>query len=110
MTSKTRARFSDQRPVRPAWDCVLVAALVALLGPLPVCAGEAPRRIYFLESLTPTQPAAVSTMEAFRTCWTEKSPEDFETYIDFLELGRFPGQAHEESTARFLAGKYAQVP
>ena len=33
-----------------------------------------------------------------------------EIYLDYLELGRFPGKAHEERMARFLAEKFAQNP
>ncbi len=76
----------------------------------PAAAGNQLRRIYFIESLTPTQSAGVATLEAFRRRLSEKSTEQFEILIDFLELGRFPGLAHEESTARYLAEKYAQAP
>jgi C4-dicarboxylate-specific signal transduction histidine kinase len=68
------------------------------------------RRIYFLESLRPTQPAAIRTIEAFERRLAEKTSEPFEIFIDYLDLGRFPGEAHLERSARFLAGKYAEAP
>src|SRR5262249_25134034 len=68
------------------------------------------RRIYFLESLRPTQPAAMRTIEAFEKRLAEKTAERFEIFIDYLDLGRFPGDAHGERSARFLAGKYAAAP
>jgi hypothetical protein len=91
---------------------IALVAFVCLLGidTHPAVASDPPRRIYFLESLAPTQPAAVATLEAFRGRLSEKSSEQFEILIDFLELGRFPGPEHEEQTARYLAEKYAQAP
>src|SRR5262249_59032392 len=68
------------------------------------------RRIYFLESLRPTQPAAMRTIEAFEKRLTEKTAERFEVFIDYLDLGRFHGNAHGERSAQFLAGKYAEAP
>ena len=68
------------------------------------------RRIYFLESLRPTQLAALRTIEAFEKRLAEKTPERFEIFIDYLELGRFPSEAHGERSAQFLAGKYAEAP
>ena len=40
----------------------------------------------------------------------EKTAESFEIFIDYMELGRFPGQAHIDRTVRFLAEKYAEAP
>ena len=50
------------------------------------------------------------TIEAFEKRLAEKTTERFEIFIDYLDLGRFPGAAHSERTARFLAGKYAEAP
>jgi hypothetical protein len=61
-------------------------------------------------SLTPTQFAAVRTIEAFRKRLSEKTSENFEIFVDYMELARFPGQAHIDRTVRFLAGKYAEAP
>ena len=50
------------------------------------------------------------TIEAFEKRLAEKTTERFEIFIDYLDLGRFPGDAHSERIARFLAGKYAEAP
>src|SRR5262249_45713521 len=89
--------------------CCLFAILLCIGADL--ASAESPRRrIYFLESLRPTQPAAIRTIEAFEKRLAEKTAERFEIFIDYLELGRFPGDAHAERNARFLAGKYADAP
>jgi hypothetical protein len=40
----------------------------------------------------------------------ERTSESFDIFIDYLELGRFPGQAHIDRSVRFLTGKYAEAP
>ena len=76
----------------------------------PAAGDEQRRRIYFLESLAPTQPAAVRTIEAFRRRLAEKTSESFDVFIDYMELERFPGQAHIDRTVAYLQGKYAEAP
>jgi PAS domain S-box-containing protein len=76
----------------------------------PAAGKDQLRRIYFLESLAPTQPAAVRTIEAFEKRLQEETGERFEIFIDYMELGRFPGQAHVERTVQYLAGKYSEAP
>lgn len=110
MATKPRVLPSGRYRALPVCVLSLAPAVFIALAALPASASDRPRRIFFLESLTPTQQAALLTMEAFAARWKEKSSEDLEIYVDYLELGRFPGQAHEERAARFLAGKYAQVP
>jgi C4-dicarboxylate-specific signal transduction histidine kinase len=102
---------------RPRWRGVFAARKVYCGFSIALCllstsaaAQEQPRRIYFLESLRPTQVAAIRTIEAFQKRLAEKTSERFEIFIDYLELGRFPGEAHAERSARFLAGKYAEAP
>jgi C4-dicarboxylate-specific signal transduction histidine kinase/ABC-type uncharacterized transport system substrate-binding protein len=56
------------------------------------------------------QPAAIRTIDAFKKRLSEKTSETFEIFIDYMDLGRFPGQAHLDRTVRFLAGKYAEAP
>jgi PAS domain S-box-containing protein len=68
------------------------------------------QRIFLLEGLTPTQPAGLRTLEAFKARLKERGVQNVEIFIDFLELGRFPGQAHEASTARYLGEKFSQNP
>lgn len=93
-----------------------VAAQTAALGMLlcaaaqEVSAAEHPRRIYFLESLSPTLPAAVLTIRAFKQRLSERTAERFEIFADYMELVRLPSQAHIDSTVRYLSQKYAEAP
>jgi PAS domain S-box-containing protein len=87
--------------------CVFV--ILFLLGAWPASADDPRRRIYFLESLQPTQAAAIRTIEAFEKRLAEKTPERFDIFIDYLELGRFPGEEHAARSARILTGKYGEA-
>src|SRR5262249_42885972 len=87
-----------------------ICALVLQLALWPAAADEKPRRIFLLEGLTSTQPAGMRTLEAFKGRLKEKGTENIEIFIEFLELGRFPGAAHEARTARFLSEKFAEKP
>ncbi|HSV23097.1 MAG TPA: ATP-binding protein [Xanthobacteraceae bacterium] len=89
---------------------IFVFAILFSITSLAGAGAEQRRRIYFLESLSPTQPAATRTIEGFKKRLSEKTTESFEIYIDYMELGRFSGQAHLDRTARFLTGKYAEGP
>src|SRR5215467_5608877 len=108
---------ADHRVITTLWRGSFAASKVCCLLAILLCIGadlasaeSAQRRIYFLESLRPTQPAAIRTIEAFEKRLAEKTTERFEIFVDYLELGRFPGEAHAERSARFLAGKYADAP
>lgn len=68
------------------------------------------RRIYFLESLSPALPAAVRTIDAFKKRLNEKTTEQFEIFVDYLELVRLPSQTQIERTVQFLSGKYREAP
>jgi signal transduction histidine kinase len=76
----------------------------------PAAGNEQRRRIYFLESLSPTQPAAIRTIGAFAKRLSEKTSQSFEIFIDYMELARFRSQAHIDRTVQYLAGKYAEAP
>jgi PAS domain S-box-containing protein len=98
---------------RGAWAALGLGCLSTVLCCIAASSASADgqkRRIYFLESLRPTQPAAMRAIGAFEKRLTEKTSEPFEIFIDYLELGRFPGEAQMERSARFLAGKYAEAP
>jgi signal transduction histidine kinase/ABC-type uncharacterized transport system substrate-binding protein len=71
---------------------------------------EQPRRIFLIEGLAPWQPGGTASLEAFRQRLKEKSSANYEIYLDFLELGRFPGKAHEERMVRLLGEKFAEKP
>src|SRR5262249_58504496 len=101
-------RISSARTCRglAAWVCIFAWVGIASSH----AAGEQRRRVYFLESLSPTQFAAIRTIEGFEARLREKTAEKFEIFIDYLELGRFPSPEHAERSARYLAGKYADAP
>jgi signal transduction histidine kinase len=84
-------------------------ALVFVFDLPPTFANSEPRRIFLLESLASTQPAAAITGEAFRRRLQERFPRNAEVFIDFLELGRIAGREHADSTARYLGEKYART-
>jgi C4-dicarboxylate-specific signal transduction histidine kinase len=98
------------RSISAAPDACCVFLIILCFAASSAAAEGQRRRIYFLESLRPTQLAAMHTIEAFEKRLAEKTTERFEIFIDYLDLGRFPGAAHSERTARFLAGKYAEAP
>src|SRR5262245_172205 len=68
------------------------------------------RRIYFLESLSPALPAAVRTIDAFKKRLGEKTAEQFEIFVDYMEVVRLPSQAHAARMVQYLSGKYAEAP
>jgi len=49
-------------------------------------------------------------MEAFNKRLAEKTTEGFEIFIDYLDLARFPSQAHIDRSVQYLAEKYAEAP
>lgn len=98
------------RSVFPAHTSIFVFTILFSIVSWPAAGNEQRRRIYFLESLSPTQPAAIRTIEGFKKRLSEKTTESFEIFIDYLDLARIPGQAHIDGSARFLAEKYAEAP
>src|SRR5271155_4955663 len=106
-----RGSMAAYRRVRPnARGACFSFVILLCISSLPAAGNGQRRRIYFLESLTPTQFAAMRTIEAFRKRLSEKTTESFEIFIDYMDLERFPGQAHIDRTVQFLAGKYAEAP
>src|SRR5262249_47869776 len=108
---------THHHPRSPSTSRIVPARLGALVLAILYCSAWSPargeeqrRKIYFLESLAPTQPAAIRTIEAFRRRLGEKTTESFDIFIDYMELERFPGQAHIDATVRYLQGKYAAAP
>jgi signal transduction histidine kinase len=68
------------------------------------------RRIYFLEALSPAAQANVSTIQGFRQRLQERTSEEFDIFVDYMELVRIPGQAHLDSTVNYLSQKYSEAP
>jgi len=72
-------------------------------------AGRAPR-VLFLNAFNNINPAPTTVDQAVRGRLKERSPVRIDTYTEYLDLIRFPGDAHELRTAAYLAEKYAQTP
>jgi signal transduction histidine kinase len=68
------------------------------------------RRIYFLEALSPALPANVQTIQGFKQRLHERTSEEFEIFVDYMELGRLLSHAHLDSTVNYLSQKYAEAP
>jgi hypothetical protein len=87
---------------------VLAVVMLVCLGCQSTDAAQR-RRIYFLESLSPALPAAVRTMDGFKKRLGEKTDEQFEIFVDYMELVRLPSQAHSDRTVEYLSGKYRKA-
>ena len=84
--------------------------IILCVGQAVAATGGERRRIYFLEALSPALPASVQTMQGFRQRLHERTSEEFEIFVDHMELGRLPSKAHLESTVKYLSQKYAEAP
>lgn len=69
-------------------------------------AQDKPRRVLILYPYNNLFPVSVITGDAARKAMIERSREPLEFYSDFLDLGRFSGQAYEERVERYLIDKY----
>jgi signal transduction histidine kinase/ABC-type uncharacterized transport system substrate-binding protein len=69
-------------------------------------ADEKARRVLMLYPYSNLFPISAIAGEAARKRMSERSRQPLEFYSDFLDLGRFFGEAHEIRTARYLIDKY----
>jgi signal transduction histidine kinase len=92
------------------WRWLALACVALALCSPPSANAQQARRIYLFEGMAPWQPGGAASLDAFRQRLKEKSPVEHELYLDYLDLGRFPGKAHEERLVRFLGEKFAQNP
>lgn len=66
----------------------LIPVLLILCVSQAVAAtGGERRRIYFLEALSPALPADVQTIRGFKQRLHERTSEEFEIFVDYMELG-----------------------
>ena len=89
--------------------CLCLLALGFVSAASPVLASEIPWRVFLLEGLNASEPAAQQAAEAVKQRLKERSSEDIEVYSDFLDLGRFQGPTSENQLVQFLGAKFAQV-
>jgi len=108
MTARHRLLTRDLRCAFTALFSILIVTV--LCGDKSAAADDHRRRIFFLESLAPTQFAAIRTIDGFTQRLKEKTGEAFDIFVDYMELERFPGQAHVDSTAQYLSQKYREAP
>jgi signal transduction histidine kinase len=88
----------------------LFAILTVLCIELEAAEANGPRRrIYFLEALSPAVAAHVRTIYGFKRRLQERTAEEFEIFVDYMELLRLPSQVHLESTVDYLSHKYAEA-
>jgi signal transduction histidine kinase/ABC-type uncharacterized transport system substrate-binding protein len=91
---------------------LVVSAVLPALGLLPwtgsdpALAQDKVQRVLMLYPYNNLFPLSVITGEAARKRLVDRSPVSLELYTDFLDLGRFSGEAHETRTARYLVDKY----
>jgi signal transduction histidine kinase len=89
-----------------------VASVLLALGALSCIVGdsargqEGVRRVLMLYPYNNLYPFSVITGEAARKRLSARARFPIEFYTDFLDLGRFSGEAHEARTAGYLADKY----
>jgi PAS domain S-box-containing protein len=89
----------------------LIITIVALsLNGWSARAQAAPRRVLLLYPFDNTQPAAVNAGAAVRKRLLDGSPSKIDIVTEFLDLARFPREADELRTARYLADKHAGAP
>ena len=86
----------------------LVIGIVALvLSSWSVGAQGPQRRVLLLYPYDNAHPSTVSAGNGMRKRLVEGSSSKIDIYTDFLDLARFPNEADEIRSARYLAEKYA---
>jgi PAS domain S-box-containing protein len=87
---------------------ILVIGFVALvLDGWSANAQGLPRRVLLLYPYDNAHPSTVSAATGMRSRLVEKSSSKINIYTEFLDLARFPSEADELRSARYLAEKYA---
>jgi PAS domain S-box-containing protein len=89
----------------------LIIAIVALsLNGWSACAQAPPRRVLLLYPFDNAHPASLNAGATVRKRLLDGSPSKIDIVGEFLDLARFPREADELRTARYLADKYAGAP
>ena len=88
------------------WMCTTWCSVALLILATIDATAADPRRVLLLYPYNNLFPVSVTVGEAVRKRLVERSPSSLELYTDFLDLGRFSGQEHENLTARYLIQKY----
>jgi PAS domain S-box-containing protein len=89
---------------------LIIAVVTLSLNGWSACAQVPPRRILLLYPFDNAQPATVNAGAALRKRLLAGSPSKIDITAEFLDLARFPAEADELRTARYLADKHAGAP
>jgi signal transduction histidine kinase len=86
---------------------LVIGVAVFMIEGRPVAAQEPARRVLLLYPYDNAAPFTEIAGAAIRRQLIEKSPSKIEIHISFLDLSRFPADADELRSARYLAEKYS---
>ncbi|HEX6851395.1 MAG TPA: ATP-binding protein [Candidatus Polarisedimenticolaceae bacterium] len=93
----------------PSLGSLLLAGLVAE-GAIPPTAAMPVRDVVVLYSNGRLLPANIEVDRGLRDALPESASPRTEIYDEFLDRPRFAGEAHDETIAAYLRGKYASHP
>ena len=85
---------------------ILVLGLLPCLDRSTADAAQTVRRVLLLYPYSNIFPAGVIAGEAAKKRLVERLSGSLEVYADFLDLGRFSGEAYEARLAHYIADKY----
>ena len=94
-------------PVLGLFARLVIGAVVLMLDGWSVGAQESPRRVLLLYPYDNVVPVLAVAGAAIGKRLIEGSPSKIDIGTEFLDLARFPKEADELRTARYLAEKYA---
>jgi signal transduction histidine kinase len=86
---------------------LVIGFTVLMVEVLPLDAQESARRILLLYPYDDVSPATLTAGTAIRKRLAEDPSFKIDVHSDFLDLGRFPSEAEQLRSARYLAEKYA---
>jgi signal transduction histidine kinase len=102
-------RFELRGCAQRGWLAALLV-LACIMSAGGAAAQERVRRVLLLYPYDNTVPATSLAGEAARKRLAERTNPHVEIYSDFLDLVRFPEEAHLQRMARLLADKYSEKP
>src|SRR5262245_59954974 len=88
--------------------CIVACAIMVNLWPwlCTIAAADQHARVLMVSAYSEALPAVERARNAIRNRLGDKSPNT-EVFYEALDLAQFPGKAHQDRAARFLADKYA---
>jgi PAS domain S-box-containing protein len=89
---------------------LFIGLAVLMIGRKCADAEEAPHRILLLYPYDSVSPATLTAGTAIRRRLNEEPSSKVDIHSSFLDLARFPGEADQLRSARYLAEKYTNNP